>query len=145
MENKQNVIRNSAKTTSRGLSLFEREDDVSRPYNGTSGWSGTDTSRDRAIESDTSGDTASRQRQTIGHLYLMGEEGMTWKELADITGWHHGQTSGALSVLHKAGKICRLMEKRNKCRVYVLPEYVNGRQTDEQGRKHTCPECGHKF
>ena len=121
------------------------ESGASLPYNGSSGWSGTDTSKDRAERADSDGTTRSTQNQTVGHLYLERERGMTWREIAEITGWHHGTVSGALSVLHKAGKICRLLEKRNRCRVYVLPEYVNGRETDEQGRKHTCPECGHKF
>lgn len=121
------------------------ESGASLPYNGSSGWSGTDTSKDRAERADSDGRTRSTQNQTVGHLYLERERGMTWREIAEITGWHHGTVSGALSVLHKAGKICRLLEKRNRCRVYVLPEYVNGRETDEQGRKHTCPECGHKF
>ena len=126
-------------------SLFDEEGDVSLPYNGSSGWSGTDTSKQRADQADSDGTTRSTQNQTVGHIYLERERGMTWKELADITGWHHGTASGALSVLHKAGRIARLTEKRNKCRVYVLPEYVNGRDTDQQGRKHECPECGHRF
>jgi hypothetical protein len=115
--------------------LLNDDADASLPYNGTSGWSGTDTSEERAIASDRSGETKSRQRQTIGHLYLSEQQGMTWKELADTTGWHHGQASGALSVLHKAGKIARLKEKRNACRVYVLPEFICGREVDVHGRK----------
>lgn len=126
-------------------SLLNEDGGVSLPYNGTSGWSGTDTSEERAIAADTSGDTKRRQNETIGHLFLSRSVGLTWKELANITGWHHGQASGVLSVLHKDRKIARLLEKRDRCRVYVLPEYAGHRITDEQGRKHKCPECGHKF
>jgi hypothetical protein len=48
---------------------------------------------------------------------------------------HHGQASGALSVLHKEGRIARLTERRNRCAVYVLPEYVQGRETSPHGGK----------
>ena len=125
--------------------LVENESGASLPYNGSSGWSGTDTSKERADEADSSGKTRSTQNQVLGHIFLERERGMTWKELADITGWHHGTVSGALSVLHKTERIARLTDKRGRCRVYVCPEYVNGRETDQQGRKHKCPECGHTF
>ena len=114
------------------------------PYAGTSGWSGTDTSKARAITSDTSGDTADRQAAVIRLLYWYAGQGLTWRELADCMGWHHGQASGVLSVLHKEGKIARLLETRARCRVYVLEEYVSGRETDSQGRKpKPCSNCGH--
>jgi hypothetical protein len=67
--------------------------------------------------------------------------GRTWKELADIQSWHHGQASGVLSVLHKEGLIARLIEKRNRCAVYVMPEYVNGRAIAERKIK-SCKHCG---
>lgn len=116
-------------------SLLNDDGDVSLPYNGSSGWSGTNTSKDRADHADSSGDTKRRQNETIGHLFLTRNVGLTWRELADMTGWHHGQASGVLSVLHKNRRIARLLEKRDRCRVYVLPEYVAGRITDAQGRK----------
>lgn len=119
-------------------------DDVSLPYAGTSGWSGTDTSRERAITSDTTGDTAERQKIVLDILYRAHKEGMTWKELADRTGWHHGQASGVLSVLHKDGRISRLLDKRARCRIYVHPSHIGDRLTDSQGRKpKPCPNCGH--
>jgi hypothetical protein len=49
---------------------------------------------------------------------------------------HHGRVSGALSVLHKVGKLARLHETRDKCKVYVLPEFVNDRQTEPHGVVH---------
>ena len=100
------------------------------PYAGTSGWSGTDTSRTRALTSDYSGDTLDRQQTVIRLLDSAGFMGMTWKELSDATGWHHGTASGALSVLHKGEKISRLSEKRNKCKIYVLEEFVYERATE---------------
>lgn len=113
------------------------------PYAGTSGWSGSSTSKARAITADRNGTTTARQRTVLNLADHLGLFGVTWKELADATGWHHGTASGALSVLHKDGHLARLAESRNRCRVYVLPEYVAGRPTEQHGRKpHTCPNCG---
>lgn len=100
------------------------------PYNGTSGWSGTDTSRDRALDADRSGTTSRRQRIVLTALSAAGHYGRTWRELADETAMHHGQVSGALTVLHKAHRLARLTEQRNRCRVYVLPDYVGGRDSE---------------
>jgi len=100
------------------------------PYAGTSGWSGSSTSRNRAIEADKSGKTRDRQQQVLTLLANAGGHGMTWQELSTETGWHHGTASGALSVLHKTDRIARLTEKRNKCKVYVLPDEVNERATE---------------
>lgn len=114
------------------------------PYAGTSGWSGTDTSRERAVTADSSGETSRRQRRVMRLLYQAQDDGLTWKGLAAETGWHHGQASGVLSVLHKDGMIARLTERRGRCRVYVHPHYINGRETDSQGRKpKPCSNCGH--
>lgn len=101
----------------------------------TSGWSGSDTSRERAEHDDTTGTTRQRQALTLTSLRDSGPNGLTWKELGDARHWHHGQASGVLSVLHKEGRIARLAERRNKCEVYVLPEHVDGRDTKPHGRK----------
>jgi hypothetical protein len=119
------------------------KDKPALPYRGTSGWSGTDTSRDRAVNADASGVTGERQSQVIAVLDERGEHGVTWKELGTILGAHHGTASGVLSVLHKAGHIARLNESRDRCKIYVLPEYVNGRECESQGRSRECPNCGH--
>lgn len=100
------------------------------PYAGTSGWSGTGTSEQRAKEADRTGITGDRQRRVMWFLAGCRTRGATWKELSEQTGWHHGTASGALSVLHKTGRISRLTEVRNRCKVYVLPEWVNGRDTE---------------
>jgi hypothetical protein len=105
------------------------------PYAGTSGHSGSDTSRERAARADADGTTAQRQLDTLAHLDHAGAEGLTYRELGDLTGMHHGQSSGSLSNLHMVGEIERLTEARNRCKVYVLPAYVNGRETEPYGRK----------
>ena len=112
------------------------------PYNGTSGHSGTDTSKARAVSSDRSGKTALRQAQALNLLAERTFHGLTWKELSERTGLHHGTASGVLSVLHKAGRIARLKEIRNGCKVYVDLRCVNGRTVEYQGRKKSCPHCG---
>jgi hypothetical protein len=119
------------------------------PYAGTSGWSGSETSRERAETADADGTTTERQQAVLRLLrernvyadtpgnpvWTGGIGGLTWKELGVLAGMHHGQASGALSVLHKEGRIARLTERRNRCAVYVLPEYVQGRETSPHGGK----------
>jgi hypothetical protein len=111
------------------------------PYAGTSGWSGSDTSKERAKREDADGTTGLRQRQTLTHVRHQEERGLTWKELSEITNWHHGSSSGALSVLHKDGILVRLTQRRNKCAIYVSPEFVNGRALAQRKIK-TCKHCG---
>jgi len=118
------------------------------PYAGTSGWSGTDTSEERAKTSDSKGKTSDIQAYALRSLYGRGPRGLTWKELSEQTGWHHGTSSSVLSVLHKAERIYRLKERRDGCRVYVYngPDYLDGREHDMQGRKpKECPNCGHSL
>ena len=142
MEYKQTSTPNSDGETL--WSLLNDAADASLPYNGTSGWSGTDTSEERAITADTTGDTSRRQREAIEHLFMAHKDGLTWRGLARITGWHHGQASGVLSVLHKEGKIARLLDRRDRCRIYVHLAHIGDRETDTQGRKpKACPNCGH--
>lgn len=112
------------------------------PYNGTSGHSGTDTSKERALHADRSGKTALRQAQALNLLSERTFHGITWKELSEVTGLHHGTASGVLSVLHKAGRIARLKDSRNGCKVYVDLRCINGRQVETQGRNKCCPHCG---
>ena len=114
------------------------------PYAGTSGWSGSDTSKERAIREDADGTTTKRQEETMCALFDSGLTGITWSELANLYGWHHGQASGVLSVLHKEGHIVRLKARRNKSAIYVLGNYVNGREISERKVK-TCGNCGHEL
>ena len=115
------------------------------PYAGTSGWQGSDASRDRVLEDDKSGLTAHCQRISLYRVQTQGERGLTWKELGEIENWHAGQSSGSLSVLHKEGYIYRLKEKRNRCSVYVTEEFINGREISERKVQDTCKHCGGKL
>lgn len=114
------------------------------PYAGTSGWSGSETSHARAFSADRNGTTSDAQRKALESLAWRCSEGVTWRELADEYGWHHGTASGVLSVLHKEGFIARLSTSRQRCKVYVLPRWVDGRETEKHGRKpRPCSKCGH--
>lgn len=107
----------------------------SLPYAGTEGYAGSDTSRERAQSEAVSGVASKRQRYVLIMAARAKENGITVAELRD-TNLHHGRISGALSVLHKMGKLARLREVRGKCKVYVLPEYVGERPTEPHGVVH---------
>lgn len=111
------------------------------PYAGTSGWSGSQTSRERATRNDHDGTT--KNNQSIGLKLVLAQDyqGLTWKELSDLTGWHHGTASGVLSVLHKAGYIERLTDRRNRCAIYVGLNFTGGRNT-AKAKVKTCKHCG---
>jgi hypothetical protein len=110
-------------------------DDPALPYAGTEGHAGSDTSRQRAIEEAVNGTASKRQRLILILAGRAQEKGITVAEVRDSS-LHHGRVSGALSVLHKVGKLIRLTETRGRCKVYVLPEYVNGRPTEPHGVVH---------
>ena len=93
-----------------------------------SGHAGNDTSRERQEREDATGITARTQRDAMFWLGKQEGEGMTAAELEDILGIGHGRASSALSHLHRAGHIRRIKERRNRHEVYVLPEYVDGRE-----------------
>lgn len=98
-----------------------------------SGWSGSDTSRERAEHDDHTGVTAKRQAEVLRLMATYGPKGVTWVDVSEVLHVHHGGASGVLSVLHKTGRIVRLSERRNRCKIYVLPEYAYGRATEKQG------------
>lgn len=108
----------------------------------TTGWSGSDTSHDRAARERDEGTVALRQRETLFDLNASGARGLTWRELAMIHDWHHGQASSVLSVLHKGDRIARLEEQRDRCHVYVMPEFVWNRDTQPHGgRRQSSPDA----
>jgi hypothetical protein len=126
-------------------------------YGGSSGWSGTDTSRARAADADSTGKTARRQHMILAALGTCGQTGATWREMLDIVAAddptvHHGTISGALSNLHRDGRVALLAETRpqQRSKVYVLPEHVAGRPTiaPRSNRpvaavvKYVCVKCG---
>jgi DNA-binding MarR family transcriptional regulator len=117
------------------------------PYAGTSGYSGSDTSEERARVADRSGKTALRQAQALTLISNSGSQGLTWKEFSDVTGLHHGSASGVLSVLHKSGRIARLKQTRDKCKIYVDVRAVQGRAVEAHGKVKSvsCPNCGHNL
>jgi hypothetical protein len=102
---------------------------ASLPYAGTSGWSGSEASRQRAEERDSSGKTAVLQDDVEAYVANRGIYGATIKDVRDaFPDHHHGSLSGALTVLHKGGRLMRLEEQRDKCSVYVLPVFLHGRR-----------------
>lgn len=104
-------------------------DPASLPYAGTSGWSGSNTSRERATERDADGRTASIQARIVDNAAHAGAFGVTIAWLRDAyPDEHHGTLSGALTALHKTGRLLRLTEKRDKCSVYVHPRFLLGRE-----------------
>jgi len=108
---------------------------VELPYAGTSGWRGSDASRDRAYREDESGLTGKRQYEVLLILASLGEKGATFTELSHIGGWSTHKTASVLSVLHKAERLARLKERRNRSSVYVDLRYVNGREAVPHGGK----------
>lgn len=118
-----------------GIEVNSPRDAVALPYAGTEGFAGSDTSKDRAYQEALNGTASKRQRFILILAERAKEKGVTVAELRDST-LHHGRISGALSVLHKVGKLSRLKETRDRCKVYVLPEYVNDRPTESHGVVH---------
>jgi hypothetical protein len=113
-----------------------RDDDLPvLPYGAgpeaTAGWSGSDTSRERAENERDDGTVTRRQSQALRALGEAGRRGLTFRELGLQQGWHHGQSSGVLSALHKERRISRLTIRRSRCLVYVLNEHVEDRPTSE--------------
>jgi hypothetical protein len=90
------------------------------PYAGSSGASGSAASRDRADREDADGTTGHRQQMIRSLIEAAGPVGLTVAELREKDGLgHHGNISGALSVLHKAGEIACLREQRGRSHPYV--------------------------
>jgi len=114
------------------------------PYNGTAGWSGTDTSKQRAIDNINSGRELNNQQLALHLLKKAGLNGLTWKELSTATGWHHGTASGVLSVLHKSRAIIRTIKKRDRCKVYVHQDFKDNVLLHEiyKQKEILCPHCG---
>jgi hypothetical protein len=113
------------------------------PYNGTAGWSGTDTSQQRALDNIHSGREENNQQKALRLLKHKGIAGLTWKELSTETGWHHGTTSGILSVLHMSGAIVRTYTVRNRCKVYVHQNFKDDVKVEQyKKREKPCPHCG---
>lgn len=87
----------------------------------------------REEESPPAEEPVQHNRLEVAYAWIrtMDLTGMTWHDLAETTGWHHGQASSALTTLHKRGRIKRLHTTRDRCHVYVAPEFVGDRPLDE--------------
>lgn len=72
----------------------------------------------------------SLRQQVLVLLQGSKVEGVTWQEVAALTGKQHGSVSAVLSTMHKADLIDRLRERRGGCKVYVLPEFTGDRDTE---------------
>lgn len=106
------------------------------PYAGTSGYSGSETSYDRAVRRDADGSTATLQSWVVVLVGRRGAYGLTVAEARVLLPMqHHGSISGALSNLHQSGSLACLTERRDGCHPYVLPVHVEGRETREHGRR----------
>ena len=88
------------------------------------------------------GPRANISGEILDLLTQAGERGVTWYEVSEITGHHHGTVSGNLSNMHREGQVTRLSEKRGRSKVYVLPQHRAGRATERQGRQQVCGNCG---
>lgn len=94
------------------------------PYLGTGGYAhGSDSSRARAEREASDGTLSRRQQMVLGVLGDLGATGATWKELGERLQMHHGQVSGVLSNLHRAGLVFQIREPRGRCMPYVHADY----------------------
>lgn len=72
---------------------------------------------------------ARTQEQLLDALAQMGHDGITNQEASNLLDLSGGTVSGQLSLLNKEGRIIRLNDRRKNQSIYVLPRYVNGRET----------------
>lgn len=101
---------------------------IEYPNGHGSGHAGNATSRERQQNEDARGMTGMRQRKTLEAVELAAGHGVTSAEIEDLLQVGHGQASSALSHLHRAGRIKRIKDRRNKQEIYVLPAHVGDRK-----------------
>jgi hypothetical protein len=92
-------------------------------YNDTEGYVDRPASRERAIKEAQNGTASERQQAILSLLDDAGLDGMTWKELGDELGLHHGKISGALSNMHLGGVVFMLRQTKDRCHPYVHANY----------------------
>lgn len=80
-------------------------------------------SRDRATRLAQSGEWTDRKVAILSMVFDACMHGLTWKEIADRTGLHHGQVSAVLSVLHRDGMVFALETTRQRCHPYVHAQW----------------------
>lgn len=101
-------------------------------YNDTAGFVDRPASRERAFREVEDGSLSARQQAILDCLEDAGRQGMTWKQLGDLLGLHHGKVSGALSNMHKGGVVFMLVAQRDRCHPYVHEKYRDTFQTVER-------------
>lgn len=75
------------------------------------------------------------QKRVLRYVDNAVHRGITVAELRDLMpDHHHGTISGVLSVLHGEYRIARLADTREGCKIYVHPDYLDGRAAEAQGR-----------
>lgn len=113
------------------------------PYAGTAGWSGTDTSENRAMINLRTGKEYNNQQIALYLIKKASISGLTWKELSNETNMHHGTASGVLSVLHKSGAILRGTRVREGCKIYLDISFTDRvKHEPYKEKKKLCPHCG---
>jgi hypothetical protein len=106
---------------------------ASLPYNGKSKVGHSEAGAEQQAKDDADGGaTSARQQATLAWLERQERDGSTIAELSLAKNWHHGQASGALSVLNKTGDIVRLKHRRKGQSIYVLPQHIDGRDVAAQ-------------
>jgi len=100
-------------------------------YNNTQGYVNQPASKDRANREASTGISNERSERILATI-IHNADGWTWKELGQHLGLHHGQISGALSNLHKAGMVFMLREQRNRCHPYVHANYRDQYSPDQR-------------
>ena len=67
-------------------------------YGETAGYVQRASSKERAVREVKDGTLSKRQQLLLVFLDAAGTDGLTWKQLADITALHHGQVSAICMV-----------------------------------------------
>jgi hypothetical protein len=93
------------------------------PYNGTGGYVERPTSIARAIDEVADGTLSQRQQAVLQLLNKAGRNGCIWTAIGQQLNLHHGQASGVLSNLHKAGEVFMLRKKIMRCHPYVAKQF----------------------
>jgi hypothetical protein len=110
-------------------------------YWGTAGWqdaAAQSPSREKAIREASDGTLSKRLSRVLDFAYRQGTLGITFKDVDDALGTHHGESSGALSNLHKQGLLFRLTQYRKpgqpRCSVYIHRDHANSFSEGEFSR-----------
>lgn len=108
-------------------------------YWGTAGWqdaAAQSPSRERAIRESSDGTLSKRMADVLALAATQGTVGITFRDIDRALGTHHGQSSSALSNLHKQGQLFRLTEyRREKCSVYIHPVFADRFSPQEYTRQ----------